>query len=128
MQYIWPRHEDLGRNVFEAEVSTIFEVAREKMNRSLTQFKEKKKRKLEHYMEPREDRHFWLDSNGQDYEISEKLHVQRMTWKQYNAILKDLSSFCCEHGLDFTEPILWSTERISCSEEACQEHCEDGSA
>ena len=55
-------------------------------------------------MESRADRHFWLDSNGQDYEISENLHVQRMTWKQYNAIL------CCEHGLDFIEQILWSTE------------------
>ena len=55
-------------------------------------------------MESREDRHFWLDLNGQDYEIIEKLHVQRMIWKQYNAIL------CCEHGLEVIEPMPWSTE------------------
>ena len=106
VEYAWPRHDDPGRNVFEAEVLTIFDVAREKMNRSCLAPIKKKKRKPEHYMEPSEDRHPWLDSNGQNYETSMKLHVHRLTWRQCNVIFKQLNAFCPENNLNLTAPTL----------------------
>ena len=77
-------------------------------------------------MEVTQDRHPWLDSSGQDYETCEKLHVQRMTWKQYNVILKYMNEFCSKHGLNnlnLTEPSLavehGKRGRISCKEAGC---------